>query len=55
MKFICEVTFPKSSAVIIPVEIEALTAGGAIERIHQSLTDAFNDRAVLIFVREVTE
>jgi len=54
MKFICAVTAPKSDAAIIHIEIEALTAGGAIAKINKSLDETFRDCNVLIYVSEVT-
>ena len=55
MKFICEITFPHAETTTLPVEIEALTAGGAKARIHKAIVDTFRDSRPLIFVKEVKE
>lgn len=54
MKFKCEITITRNESQAVNVEVEALTAGGAIAKINKSLDETFRDCNVLIYVSEVT-
>ena len=55
MKFKCEITLTRNESQAVNVDVEALTAGGAIAKIKKSLGEAFRDCNVLIYVCEVAQ